>query len=96
MATLTVWGFVFSALPLPGLLYGFGTLIVSVLLWALFLSPKPVLRADRFAQSMIELLLIAGAVAAMIEFGVPWIIAAIFGIAATAIGFVAGMPADRK
>lgn len=88
---VTVWGFTAWALPMPGIAFGAGALIVSVLLWALFLSPKPALRGvDRFAQSMIELLLLAAAVAALIDMGTPWIIAAVFGIIGAVLGFFSG------
>lgn len=93
---VTVWGFISWDLPTPGLFFGFGALILSVLLWALFLSPKPVLRADRFAQSMIELLLLAAAVAAIIELGVPWIIAAVYGVIGAVLGYVSGLPARNE
>lgn len=88
---VSVWGFVAWTLPMPGIAFGTGALILSVLLWALFLSPKPALRGvDRFAQSMIELLLLAAAVAAVIDLGVNWLVAALFGIAGAALGFIAG------
>lgn len=88
---VTVWGFVAWSLPMPGIVFGVGALVISVLLWAMFLSPKPALRGvDRFAQSMIELLLLAAAVAALIDLGVSWVIAAIFGLAGAVLGFFAG------
>ena len=46
--------------------------MLTVVIWALFLSPKPVLRTDRFGQALIELLLIAGAVGALLSLGVHW------------------------
>lgn len=75
---------------------GLGAFVVAVVLWALFLSPKPVLRADRFAASMIELLLLAAAVAAMIELGVPWVIGAVYGVIGATIGFFTGLPEAKK
>lgn len=90
--SVTAWGFLSWTMPNPGLLFGLGALIFSVLLWALFLSPKPVLRADRFAQSMIELLLLAAAVAALIELGVFWPVAAAFGVIGAILGYIVGLP----
>ena len=91
IVAVSVWGFVAWSLPMPGIVFGVGALVISVLLWALFLSPRPALRGvDRFAQSMIELLLLAAAVAALIDLGVPWAIAALFGLAGAALGFFAG------
>ena len=76
---------------MPGIVFGVGALVISVLLWAMFLSPRPALKGvDRFAQSMIELLLLAAAVAALIDLGVTWALAAAFGIAGAVLGFIAG------
>lgn len=90
VVAVTWWGFGTWALPLPGVAFGLAALVLSVLLWALFLSPKPVLRADRFAQSMVELLLFASAVAALIDLGVNWMVAAVYGVLGAMLGFVVG------
>ena len=89
IVTVTVWGFLAWPLPFPGILTGIGLCILSVLLWALFLSPKPVLRVDRFAQALFELCLIAAAVAALLALGVFWVWPVALGIAAAAVGFIA-------
>lgn len=89
---ITIWGFLDFAFPFPALLTGLGALVVGVLIWALFLSPRPVLRTDRFGQALIELLLIAAAVFALLALGAWWWSAVIFGIAAAAIGFIASSP----
>lgn len=94
--TVTTWGFMSWTLPMPGIAFGLGALIFSVLLWALFLSPKPVLTADRFAQSMIELLLLASAVAAAIELGIPWPAAAAYGLIGAVLGFIVGFSAQKS
>ncbi|WP_446428737.1 DUF2568 domain-containing protein [Leucobacter sp. 1207-22] len=88
--TVTVWGFL--AWPMPiGIITGIAALIVAVLLWALFLSPKPVLRADSFAQALVELVLIAGAVASMLALGVHWALPVAFGVIAVVIGYIASI-----
>ena len=87
---ITFWAVNAWPLPFPGLLAGAAALLVIVLIWALFLSPRPVLRTDRFGQAIIELLLIAGAVAALLSLGANWLAAAVFGLAAAVIGFIAG------
>ncbi|QZY53074.1 DUF2568 domain-containing protein [Leucobacter tenebrionis] len=89
VVSVSVWGFVAWPLPFPGLLTGFGFLVLSVLLWALFLSPRPVLRTDRFAQALFELLLLAAAVAALLALGVIWIVPAVYGVAGAVVGFIA-------
>lgn len=87
---ITFWAANAWPLPFPGLLVGAAALALTVVIWALFLSPHPVLRTDRFGQAIIELLLIAGAVAALLSLGANWIAAALFGLAAAVIGFIAG------
>lgn len=87
--SVTVWGFTGWSLPLPGLLTGIGILVLSVLVWAVFLSPRPVLHTDRFGQALIELLLIAGAVGALLALGFPWLGAAAFGVVAAVLGYLA-------
>ncbi|WP_217135566.1 DUF2568 domain-containing protein [Leucobacter chinensis] len=94
---VTVWGFTAWNLPMPGIAFGIGALVLSVLLWALFLSPRPALKGvDRFAQSMIELLLLAVAVAAAIDMGVSWIIAAAYGVIGAVLGFIAGSQESHR
>lgn len=87
--SITAWGFLAWTLPLPGLLVGFGMLIFTLIVWALFLSPKPVLAVDRFGQSIVELLLIAGAVGALLAISVFWVIPVTLGIIAVVIGYIA-------
>lgn len=87
--SVAAWGFLAFELPLPGALIGLGMLLFAVVIWALFLSPKPVLVADRFGQAFVELLLAAGAVAALLALGVFWVIPAVIGLLAVVLGFVA-------
>ncbi|RGE19759.1 DUF2568 domain-containing protein [Leucobacter sp. wl10] len=89
VVTVTVWGFLAWPLPFPGAFTGLGLLVLSVLLWALFLSPRPVLHVDRFAQALFELLLFAAAVGALLAFGVFWPWPALFGVAGGVVGFLA-------
>lgn len=86
---ITVWGFLAWPLPFPGILTGLGMLALSVLLWALFLSPRPVLRVDRFAAALFELLLFAAAVGALLSFGLFWIWPVLFGLAGAVLGYLA-------
>lgn len=85
---VTVWGFMSWPLPFPGLIGGFGFLALSVVIWALFLSPKPMLRTDRFGQALVELMLLAAAVAALLFLGVFWVWPVLFGIAGATVGFI--------
>jgi hypothetical protein len=89
VVAITTWGVIAWPLPLPGVLVGIGALVLSVLIWALFLSPRPVLPTDRFGRSLVELIFLAGAVAAAISIGVPWVIAAAYGVIGAVFGYLA-------
>lgn len=88
VVTVTVWGFLAWPLPFPGIFTGLGLLALCVLLWALFLSPRPVLRVDRFAQALFELCLFAAAVAALLAIGVFWVWPVALGVVGAAVGFI--------
>lgn len=89
IVAVAVWGFLSWELPFPGVFTGIGILALAVLLWALFLSPRPVLRTDRFGRSLIELLFLAAGVGAMLALGMPWPLAAVFGVIAAVLGYLA-------
>lgn len=88
VVAVCIWGFASWPLPWPGLLSGIGFTLLAVLLWAAFLSPRPVLRTDRFGLGLIELLFIGAGVGAMLGIGVPWPLAAVFGLVAAVLGYV--------
>lgn len=85
---VAVWAFTDWQLPWPGLLTGIGFTLLAVLIWALFLSPRPVLHTDRFGHGLIELLFIASGVGALLAIGAPWFVAVIFGIVAAVVGYL--------
>lgn len=89
VAIITLWGFVSWPLPFPGIISGAGFLALTVVIWALFLSPRPMLRTDRFGQALVELLLLAAAVAALLFLGVFWVWPLLFGIAGAVVGYLA-------
>lgn len=88
LASVIAWGLVAWPFPLPAVIIAGVVALVFVLLWALFLSPKPVLAADRFGRSVVEVVLIAGAVAALLSIGVVWGVPVFFGLAAVALAFI--------
>lgn len=88
LVAITWWALTEWPLPWPGILAGAGFFALTVLVWALFLSPRAVLHVDRFGRGLIELLFIAGAVAALLGLGAPWYLAAAFGVIAAALGYV--------
>lgn len=88
---VTLWGFLDWEMPFPGALVGAGALLLSIVIWALFLSPKPVLHTDRFGLALIELLFLASGAAALLALGVSgWIVGA-FGLVAATLGYVAAI-----
>lgn len=89
IVSVTIWGALAWTFPLPGLFTGLGFLVLSVVVWALFLSPRPVLPTDRFGQALIELLLLAAAVAALLDFGFFWVWPVLFGVAGAVVGYAA-------
>lgn len=87
--SVTLWGFL--TWPAPWfVLAGIGFGLFSVLLWALFLSPKPVLRTDRFGQALIELLFIAAGVGAALGLGMFWLPVVVIGVIGAVIGYAVG------
>ena len=88
---VTAWGFLDWELPFPGILVGAGALVLRVLIWALFLSPKPVLHTDRYGLALIELLFLASGAGALLALGISGWIAAAFGIVGAALGYVAAL-----
>lgn len=89
VVAVTAWGFISWPLPWPGVLTGVGVLVLAVLLWALFLSPKPVLHVDRFAQSLFELLLLAAAAAVMFFLGWFWLWPVLLFVVGAVVGYLA-------
>lgn len=87
--SIAAWGFLAYAFPFPALLIGLGMLVAAIVVWALFLSPKPVLAVDRFGRAIVELLLIAGAVASLLTLGVFWVVPVLLGLVAAGLGFFA-------
>lgn len=87
--TLLIWGLLKFTLPWPGLPIAIAAPIVYVLVWAMFLSPRPVLRSDRFARGLSELVLIAGAAATLMHLGIFWVIVCAVSLTAVTLSFIA-------
>lgn len=88
LASLAIWGFSMWAFPW-NLVLGIGAPVVVLLLWALFLSPRPVLRLDPFIRAAIELLIYAGVTLAWWSMGQAWVGIA-FAVVAVATGVITG------
>jgi hypothetical protein len=86
--TFAFWGFAGWAFPW-NLLFGIGTPVVAILLWALFVSPRAVLHTHPFVRALIELLVYAGATIAWWSMGLTWI-GIVFAVVAVTAGLIAG------
>ncbi len=84
----TVWGFLDWAFPFPAVFVGLGALLLTIVIWAVFLSPKPVLHTDRFGHGLIELLFLASGAGALLALGVQWWIAVAFFVVGAVLGYV--------
>lgn len=90
LASLALWGFAMWEFPW-NLVLGIGAPVIVLLLWALFLSPRPVLRLHPFIRAAVELLIYAGVTLAWWSMGQAWA-----GIAFAVVAVAAGLFAGRR
>ncbi len=88
MASLALWGFASWTFPW-NLILGIGAPVIVLLIWALFLSPQPVLRLHPFLRAAVELLVYAGVTIAWWSME-QWLIGVLFAVVAVATGVVSG------
>lgn len=90
LASLALWGF--ATWPLPwNIVVSIGAPVVVLVLWALVLSSKPVLRLHPFLRAFVELLIYVGVTLAWWSMGSAWI-----GIAFAVVAIAAGVIAGRR
>lgn len=90
LATLALWGF--ATWPLPwNIVVGVGAPIVLLLVWALFLSPRPMLRLHPFVRAAVELVIYAGVTLAWWSMDAAWA-----GIAFAVVAVTAGVVSGRR
>ena len=88
LASLALWGF--GEWPTPwNIVVGIGAPLLTLLIWALFLSPRPVLRLHPFLRALVEVLIYVGVTLAWWSIGQAWAGIA-FAVVAVASGVVAG------
>ncbi|MCK2036037.1 YrdB family protein [Microbacterium sp. SSW1-49] len=88
IASLALWGL--ATWPLPwNIVLGIGTPVVVLLVWALFLSPRPVLRVHPFLRAAVELLIYVGVTIAWWSMDQA-LIGTAFGLVAIAAGVISG------
>nr|WP_251438646.1 YrdB family protein [Microbacterium sp. USTB-Y] len=88
LASLALWGLVAWTLPW-NLVAAIGAPVITLLLWALFLSPRPVLAVHPFLRAAVELVVYAGVTVAWWTMGQAWIGIG-FAVVAVASGLLAG------
>jgi hypothetical protein len=88
LASLALWGLVVWTLPW-NLVAAIGAPVITLLLWALFLSPRPVLVVHPFLRAAVELVVYAGVTVAWWTMGQAWIGLG-FAVVAVATGLMAG------
>ncbi|WP_022900803.1 YrdB family protein [Humibacter albus] len=86
--SLAVWGFI--AWPLPwNIVVGIGAPLFAIVLWALFRSPRAVIRIDTFGKAIVEIIVMTAAAFAWWDLGQP-IVAVVFAVVALASGIISG------
>jgi len=90
VGTLALWGF--ATWPLPwNVILGIGAPLVVLLVWALFLSPRPLLRLHPFLRAAVELLIYVGVTIAWWLMDQP-----VVGIAFAVVAIGAGLVSGRR
>lgn len=88
VASLALWGF--ATWPLPwNIVVGIGAPVVVILVWALFLSPRPVLRVHPFLRAAVELLIYVGVTIAWWSMDQA-LIGSAFALVAIVTGLISG------
>ena len=90
IASLALWGFTMWAFPW-NLVLGIGAPVLVLLVWALFLSPRPVLTLHPFVRAAVELLIYVGVTLAWWSMGQTWI-----GLGFALVAVTAGLFAGRR
>ncbi|MHA7985655.1 YrdB family protein [Rathayibacter sp. CAU 1779] len=86
--SLCVWGFI--AWPFPwNIVIGILAPALAVVLWALFRSPKAVIRIDTFGKAIVEIIVMTAAAFAWWDLGQP-IVAVVFAVVALVSGIISG------
>lgn len=88
LGTLALWGFTAWALPW-NIVAGLGAPLLAILVWALFVSPRAVVRVHPFVRALVELLVYAAATIAWWSMGQAWV-GLVFGVIAVTAGLLAG------
>jgi hypothetical protein len=86
--SLAVWGFI--AWPFPwNIVVGIAAPALGIVLWALFRSPKAVIRIDTFGKAIVEIIVMTAAAFAWWDLGQP-VVAVVFALVALLSGIMSG------
>lgn len=88
IGSLALWGFAAWSLPWS-IVFGVGAPLLVLVVWALFLSPRPVLRVHPFLRAAVELLIYVGVTIAWWSMGQA-LIGSAFGLVAIVAGVISG------
>jgi len=86
--TLAVWGFIAWTFPL-NIVVGIAAPLLAIVLWAVFRSPKAVVRIDTFGKAIVEIIVMTAAAFAWWDLGQP-IVAVVFALVALLSGIMSG------
>jgi len=89
LVSFALWGFAQWEFPLS-LVFGIGAPLVGLLVWALVLSPRPVLHVHPFIRAIAELLIYAAVTMCWWDMGQVWVGLG-FAVVAVAAGLIAGL-----
>lgn len=88
LATLSIWGFAAWELPW-NIVAGIGAPVLAIVVWALFVSPRAMVRVHPFVRALVELLVYAAATIAWWSMGHA-AIGIGFAVIAVTIGLITG------
>jgi hypothetical protein len=87
--SLGYWGYLAWPFPIPGAFFMIGTPLFAAIIWALFRSPKAVLKLDPVGKVLVEIFVMGAAVGAWFMLDYP-IVGLVFGIVAAVSGVLNG------
>lgn len=90
IASLALWGFVMWTFPW-NIVLGIGAPAIVLLIWALLLSPRPVLTVHPFVRAAVELLVYVGVTLAWWSMDQAWV-----GLGFAVVAVTAGLFAGRR
>jgi hypothetical protein len=85
--SLAFWGYLAWPYPFPAILFIIGLPAFAAVLWALFRSPRAVVKNDPVGKAIVEIAVMGAATYTWFSLGIP-IVGAVFGVLALVSGIV--------